>query len=578
LPVAYFFVRAAKVPIQNKFMWKQAATSQPHQNDFSSPSSAKGRRHLWTLLFIVFFAIALRLYAIEDSCVWIDEANTYHIAKEPCAGIISKLINDSNPPLYYFLLHGWMKVFGTGEFALRSLSLLFGIALIGAVYLLGTTAFSTQTGLWAAFIIAAAPIQIYYSQAVRMYTLLPLLATLSVFFLFRYINGFRIKYLLGYSAATLLALYTHYFAYYLPVLHIVLILCCSGAVRKMRIWLPVLGIIGLLYLPWLHIFSQQFTADDTYVWFAEIWEKRDLITTLYITLVSFSPGGKHVAYSGLTPMPYFKIPALVVYALLAIFGLISAIKKKRQSAFWIICFLLLPIACAIIVSYSLVPNFVSGRVDQMVFPAYVILVALGIQSIGYRSVRIFLAMIIVVAAVYSTATFYPDYRTRGFDGNDRDLAEMLVEKIKPNDVLLCTSLSRASLAYYFEQHALPSPIISFPRSTASHLGGQDDTRLMQSPERLHLEAREVIDHILSLCTDDSIVYIAFVESGVNDALRETLAADEKIQLLGRLGKFQQCGSPYPITLLAYRFAQQLPSTVGAARDGPYKYFLPCSYK
>ena len=260
-------------------MREQTSTLQPYQKDSNRPPSTKGRRHLWILLFIAFFAIALRLYAIEDGCVWIDEANTYHIAKEPCSGIISKLINDSNPPLYYFFLHGWMNVFGTGEFALRSLSLLFGIALIGAVYLLGTTAFSIQTGLWAAFIMAAAPIQIYYSQAVRMYTLLPLMATLSVFCLFRYINDFRIKYLLGYSAATILALYTHYFAYYLPALHIVLILCCSGtAVLRWKIWLTVFGSIGLLYLPWLSIFYQHFSADDTYVWFAEIWEKRDLIT------------------------------------------------------------------------------------------------------------------------------------------------------------------------------------------------------------------------------------------------------------------------------------------------------------
>ena len=46
-------------------------------------------------------------------------------------------VSESNPPLYYVLGWGWAKVFGTGEFGLRSLSALFGAATVPVGYLIG---------------------------------------------------------------------------------------------------------------------------------------------------------------------------------------------------------------------------------------------------------------------------------------------------------------------------------------------------------------------------------------------------------------------------------------------------------
>jgi 4-amino-4-deoxy-L-arabinose transferase-like glycosyltransferase len=37
---------------------------------------------------------------------------------------------ESTPPLYYLLAWGWSKLFGSGEWGLRSLSALFGVATI----------------------------------------------------------------------------------------------------------------------------------------------------------------------------------------------------------------------------------------------------------------------------------------------------------------------------------------------------------------------------------------------------------------------------------------------------------------
>src|SRR5690348_16241867 len=57
-----------------------------------------------------------------SSHLWLDEALSVDIARLPLGDIPRALRHDGHPPLYYFLLHGWMSVFGEGDTAVRSLS------------------------------------------------------------------------------------------------------------------------------------------------------------------------------------------------------------------------------------------------------------------------------------------------------------------------------------------------------------------------------------------------------------------------------------------------------------------------
>lgn len=56
---------------------------------------------------------------------WRDEAFTYFLAKENVFKITSLTAKDFNPPLYYLIIHFWMKIFGTSEITLRLFSLIF---------------------------------------------------------------------------------------------------------------------------------------------------------------------------------------------------------------------------------------------------------------------------------------------------------------------------------------------------------------------------------------------------------------------------------------------------------------------
>ena len=67
------------------------------------------------LLAILALAALVRLHGIDEMDVWIDEANLILTAKQPFSVILGKLRLDSSPPLFYFLLHSWIRVFGDGQ-------------------------------------------------------------------------------------------------------------------------------------------------------------------------------------------------------------------------------------------------------------------------------------------------------------------------------------------------------------------------------------------------------------------------------------------------------------------------------
>ncbi len=137
---------------------------------------------------------------------WRDEAFSYLLAKKNLLEIVFLTAKDFNPPLYYFLLHFWMKIFGPSEIALRLLSLIFFWATIyvGFLFLNEIFKFSVKKSFFYLWFFLFNPLLNYYAFEARMYTLFAFLASLS-FYAF-YTNK---KFLQFY--ATTLGLFTHYF-------------------------------------------------------------------------------------------------------------------------------------------------------------------------------------------------------------------------------------------------------------------------------------------------------------------------------------------------------------------------------
>lgn len=248
----------------------------------------KGKRAWVTSVIlgvIILLALCLRFYRLDGQSLWADEGNSVALAARTLSTITRDASRDIHPPLYYYLLHFWVSVFGNSEMAVRSLSALMGTALVFATYLLGRVLFNPRVALIASFVAAISPMQIYYSQETRMYVAAALWAALAIYSFLKWVTLWggavtrsdvsvaRSKHLVSltlfgalYVLFTTAALYTHYFAFTIPLVTNVSYGLGMIAYRQWRrpkaigAWLGAQLAIICLYYPWLRLAGGQLTS------------------------------------------------------------------------------------------------------------------------------------------------------------------------------------------------------------------------------------------------------------------------------------------------------------------------------
>lgn len=131
------------------------------------------RKHqaLWLLALILWVAFALRLYRLDFQDIWWDEARNIDVARRPLSAIAIAPELDIHPPLYFYLLHVWMRLAGESPFAVRFLSAAFGLLTLPLLYQLGRGVGGRLTGMLAASVGALAPFALGEAQEARMYTM-----------------------------------------------------------------------------------------------------------------------------------------------------------------------------------------------------------------------------------------------------------------------------------------------------------------------------------------------------------------------------------------------------------------------
>ncbi len=137
------------------------------------------RLQMLVLAVLVLAAFALRLYRLDFQDIWWDEARNIDVSSRPLAQIATAGELDIHPPLYFYLLHGWWRLTshastpgGQDAFAVRFLSLWFGVLLVALMYALGRRVGGFWAGLGAALGAAFLPFLLGEAQEARMYTVL----------------------------------------------------------------------------------------------------------------------------------------------------------------------------------------------------------------------------------------------------------------------------------------------------------------------------------------------------------------------------------------------------------------------
>src|ERR1700733_3304527 len=165
------------------------ATSTDSMPDRTVPADRLTRRIDLTTaataaLTVLAFAVAS--YHLGTKSMWLDEAVSADHARLGFSGLW-KVLSGGHPNmgLYYVLLHFWVRIFGYGEAAVRSMSVVLAAWAVPAIVALGRRLFGAATGLIAGLLLALAPFFVQYEQTARSYGLLVLLVVLSSYFFIR---------------------------------------------------------------------------------------------------------------------------------------------------------------------------------------------------------------------------------------------------------------------------------------------------------------------------------------------------------------------------------------------------------
>jgi mannosyltransferase len=449
-------------------------------------------QHLKILLPLLAVYLILAFYGISHHSLWEDEFSSLkRVTSSPIP-----IWKDGHGFLYFALLWLWLQG-ANSEFALRSLSVLLGAASVCLIYSLGSNLLKRRAAVIGTILFVTSPFLIWYSQEARYITLM-LLSTLLTMYAF---HGVIVRRTFGswfvYGSATLLALVSFVSTLLLPVVQGVYLFRSPTRRPLLRKWLVCQVVVFTLFTWWF--------LNGTHFWQAFLEAKASSQQTFINNpkLLPFSGDFNNVR-PAVIPYTFFALSAgfslgppprelyadrtfaplmpyapmlfilAVLYSCLFVYGLLG-LRRERDFAMLLILWVSIPILGVFAIA-KLLNIFYDVRYVAMVFPAYVLLVAAGIDRLRRFGLQLMVLGAVLAVHGVALANYYFDPRYARED--TRSAARFLESVGGSQDVALVLG-TVSSLPYY---HKGNPPLVNFSSFDGD---GQSPTERLQKVTANH---------------------------------------------------------------------------------------------
>lgn len=349
---------------------------------------------------------------------------------------------ESTPPLYYLLAWGWTKLFGTGEWGLRSLSALFGVATIPVVYLIARRMAGGAAGAAAAALAAVNPALIWYSQEARSYSLLVLLSALGFLFFLRARDGYARRDLFWWVALSVLATATHYFGAMPAAIEAALLLAGAGRRRGAALIAVAVVALGALALAPLALHQGNAGHAD---WIGRL----GMLTRLKETAGSFVSGETGRFINQPLRMRYAALPLALLAAALALLAWRVSASEQRAAGV-----ALAVAAGSLLLGLAAMAVGQDFVLDRNLLPALIpLLVAAAIGLASRGSGRLGLGIGAILIAYWLAFAVYVDLRPRLQRADWRDVAADLGSPSGPREIVT-SGQGAVPLLYYLPDRTI----------------------------------------------------------------------------------------------------------------------------
>ncbi len=382
------------------------------------------------LAFICFSCLNLR------TSIWFDEAYSSYITRGSYSDIWEMTSIDVHPPFYYYCLKTWSLIFGTSDFAMRSMSVFFAaIGIILAYFLLKRWFNWREAGLCTIFL-SFSPFLIRYSQEARMYGVVFAIVMGATLVLDVALKTKKKWAWAIYALLISLGMWTHYFCALAWIAHLAFVIyymCKHRELQKSVFWTYPLAVA--LFLPWLPSFYTQFNSVQNGFWIPEV----SFLTPLSLLSLGFLEQEPEETKGWLTLLLVATITAVII---LAIKTLPKFKKEESENVTFLSFMVFLPPLLLILLSLPpFKPTFVARYVTYSIalFMALVgLLVARGSQSKPkYLAPAVMLLVACCVAyGIYSVDTRTNDNPTKDIivsaEANSEDDTPILIDTDEMN--------------------------------------------------------------------------------------------------------------------------------------------------
>ncbi len=343
------------------------------------------------LLGILLLGVCLRLINIENHSLWYDELQSVAFARLSIPDLMRDVFYiDPSPPLYYVILHIWMKITASDVW-LRMCSVLFGLLSISAIYFIGNRLWSDRrAGLTAALFLSLSPYHIWFSQEVRMYSLEFFIALIVLYFTYQFLErkSFSKSIFSAYFLTTLLMLFVHGTSFFIlfaqNAFFLFLLILRQLDRRRIYLWLTSQLVLVLLFLPYLY-FNRT--------------PPGHLYLPQFIHIPMFMGGYLVGMHNSLAH--YSSVGLVLILVLLG--GFLFREDKKKIALMFSFC--LVPLLTAFIISYVYHPVFLSHAYFFTSIPLFILFPVIlfhGKKAIRYTG-RV-VGIILLIAMGFSLLT------------------------------------------------------------------------------------------------------------------------------------------------------------------------------
>ncbi len=449
-----------------------------------------------SLFLILILALLLRLIGIATRPIWYDEAFSLLISEKGPNAILSGTLStdadstaaEEHPPLYYFLLWGWMQAFKDSVPAARALSLIAGLAVVVLVYFIARQFFDETSASVAALFAATLPFQVHYAQEIRMYIFLALWIALAI------LAFIKRKWIL-FAVSAALAQYTHNLAafYLIPLALIPLFQRDWKTLRAMT--LAGFAATGI-YSPWLIQLPAQLGKVEQHFWIQPPGVER-----FFTLLLLFLP---HLPLSGLWLMAGLAFAVLIIA--IAVYQTYLAIRRRLpeyQHGLWFAYLAFVPPLLLWTVS-----QWIPVYVERALLPSHVmfcIWLAWALTKTQLpRAIQSAMYVLIFASAaigIYQHVT-YNGFPYGPFVALDRSLNE----RFEAGDVIIHSSKLSYLPAFYFDP--------SLKQSFVADAAGSDTDTL--SPTTVRILGLSAVDDMETATAGTSRVWFIIYQESMDE--------------------------------------------------------------